>query len=212
MTIERLAPVVLALASLACSSSVAGGATGDAGAADRDPPSGPDAAGAADGPAEASDDAPPEAAEAADPAACVSDAGAPKAGDFANVPSCTPGTCALAGSLDGATFSQSYPVVAFTYANGVAFQTDFGTAGHLDMTAPTELISGGTETAAGSLRMPAEGPRAGVTLCVGNGSRLQYVDDAGHIQIRFIVRCMDTSCGAAGAAPVAGEIDACCER
>jgi hypothetical protein len=144
--------------------------------------------------------------------ACVSDAGLPSPGDFANAPTCTPGTCILAGSLAGAPVQQSYTLAAFDYANGISFTADFGTGGHIALYTTNVLLPGQADGAAGPLLTPKEGPLPGSNLCFGDGTRLQYVDDSGHVEIRFIGRCITGSCGGDGAAPVAGEIDGCCEK
>jgi hypothetical protein len=133
-------------------------------------------------------------------------------GDFANVPTCAPGTCALAGSLGSTTIAaQTYPLGSWAFSNGTSFDADFGTGGkiHLGLVAP--VVNGQAATSVGTMVTPSEGPMPGSNLCLGDGTRLQLLDADASVEIRFIARCITGSCTTTPTA-LGGEIDGCCAK
>jgi len=204
-----LATILGVVGPLACSSSGGGsaGTLGADGGAGRDAASTQDAPGTADAsdPVDGADDAPVAVA-------CINDSGAATPGDFANAPTCSPGTCTLAGTLGGAPIAGTYALSAFSFSNGTEFDASFGTAGHVDlMMEGATVVVGQTTTVLGTLVTPSDGPAPGTHVCLGDGTRLQMlVDDAGQT-VRFVGHCMATSCETPTTA-VAGDLAGCCAR
>lgn len=181
----------------ACSSSGSGGSASGSG----------DAGGVAD----AGTDANPSGSEAAAPAVCMSDAGAPSASEFGGVPTCTAHECVLTGTLNGASVIQTFVPGAYTFTNGSGFDVDFGMGGHVHL-AFSAVGEGMAANASGTLVTPSDWaypPGQSATICAGDGTRIMpSTDDAGAMQVQFILRCMSGGCD--GGAGIEGELDGCC--
>lgn len=192
-------PFLVLFGAIACSSSSNGpsGTSPDAGGSGQD----------ATPPLDDSGDPPADAGAAP---VCVSDAGAPSADEFGFAAWCTPGNCLLEPDFNGAPNVEAYGVGAYAF-DGTTLDADFGTGGHVHMVLGTKPTAGQAVEATGTIKTPAEGPMAGSTLCLGDGTHAQlFVDDGGGQQVRFIARCVSTSCGTPNAEPLVGEIIGCC--
>lgn len=145
---------------------------------------------------------------------CVSDAGPPSATDFAGQPDCPAHTCTLSGTLAGQPVMKSYPrTMSFNfYAGGSGtgeFDAFFGTSGqvHLEFMGPVSAGQVIASTGASKVTMPMEGPMAGATICLGDGSRVEEVSPG---EVRFLLRCMSSPCGLGTGAPIDGQMYGCC--
>jgi hypothetical protein len=210
---RSLAWIVLVASPLACSSSTggsspAGTVTGGLGHDASTPQDAPDGVDSPGDDAAAMD----AGADVYSASSCVSDAGAPSPSDFANAPACIPGSCVIAWSVDGTSGTKTYPLgKAFSFSNGLVFDADFGTGGHIFLNLVGAVPPGQVQPTAGTLTTPSEGPLADSSLCLADGTRIQFFTEGG-TQIRFLGRCVTESCTTEVARPLGGSLIGCCAQ
>jgi hypothetical protein len=101
-------------------------------------------------------------------------------------PVCSKGTVRLEGTIGGESVQKEYPfkgVVLNQASTPKTVSVYFGSGGQITMQWSELLANGQTSAATGSIFFPSDGPLAGSNVCLGSGSTVTLLDDAGQLSV-----------------------------